>query len=109
MADYHIDDPEVINRIVKAISGEDKGIEQEAHDLVYGQRNQDYGPPTVDFTRTGKIWGAMLGIDPISPEMIALMMAALKISRLCQTPDHYDSRVDTIGYVLTLDRVIRNV
>ena len=89
------------------------GIEKIAHSLVYGKRNQDYGPPTKDFTRTGKIWGAMLEDwepgTPISPEMVALMMAALKVSRLCETPDHFDSRVDTIGYVLTLDRVIRNV
>jgi hypothetical protein len=85
------------------------GIEQEAHEMVYGARNENYGKPTIDFTRTGRIWGAMLGIDDITPEMVAIMMTGLKLSRLCQTPDHRDSRVDVIGYALTLDRVIRDV
>jgi len=37
------------------------------------------------------------------------MMMALKICRLSESPDHYDSRVDVIGYALTLDRVIRGI
>lgn len=85
-----------------------EGIADTAKRLVWGDRNQDYGPPTTDFTRTGRLWGALLDRDPIPPEMVAIMMAGLKLSRLAQTPGHLDSRVDTIGYMLTLDRVIND-
>lgn len=88
---------------------EHEGIEQAARRLVRGDRNADYGPPTTDFSRTGRVWAALLGLEqPITPEMVALMMMGLKLSRLAQTPDHRDSRVDVIGYALTLDWVLED-
>lgn len=76
-----------------------------AHNLVSGARGADYGHPLEDFTRTGKLWAAVLGIEEVTPEQVALCMAQVKISRLCQTPTHRDSIVDIAGYAETLDMI----
>ena len=85
-----------------------EGIEQEARRLVYGERAKTYGHPRGDFDRVAGMWAAMLGI-PIDAERVALMMVAFKLARLAATPEHRDSQVDVIGYVLALDRLLRSV
>jgi hypothetical protein len=42
----------------------------------------------------------------VSAEQVALCMMLVKISRLCQTPDHLDSVVDIAGYSRTYEMVI---
>jgi uncharacterized protein DUF6378/uncharacterized protein DUF4406 len=76
-------------------------ILEEAQRLVYGPRQASYGHPFDDFSRTGRIWGAILGIPDVSPEKVALCMAGLKVSRLVETPAHHDSNVDLAGYAGT--------
>lgn len=76
-------------------------ILEEAQRLVYGPRQASYGHPFDDFSRTGRLWGAILGIEDISPEKVALCMAALKASRLVESPSHHDSQVDLAGYAGT--------
>lgn len=76
----------------------------EADRLVSGDRQADYGHPIEDFTRTGRMWGAILGGPDVSPDKVALMMVALKISRECHKPKR-DNRVDGCGYFKTLDMV----
>lgn len=76
-----------------------------AHRLVHGDRGEDYGHPMDDFTRTGRIWSAILGLDEVTPEQVALCMIAVKISRLCNTPDHRDSIIDIAGYAETHDMI----
>lgn len=73
---------------------------EEAERLVYGDRQKEYGHPIEDFTRTGRMWGAILGIPDIPPENVARMMRCLKISRQVHKPKR-DNLVDEIGYVLT--------
>ena len=80
-------------------------ITQEADRLVNGPRQASYGHPLDDFTRTGKLWGAILGTDPIAPELVGLCLAAVKISRECNAPKR-DNRVDLAGYAATVDLVI---
>jgi hypothetical protein len=70
-----------------------------AKGLITGDRHQIYGDAGEDFTRTGRMWAAILGLERVSAEQVALCMAAVKIGRLCQTPDHRDSWVDACGYL----------
>lgn len=78
----------------------------EAHRLVHGPRNEDYGPPNEDFTRAGRMWGAILGIDDVPPEHVGLCMIALKIAREVHRPKH-DNRVDIAGYAEAVDSIHR--
>ena len=54
-------------------------ILEEAQRLVHGNRGADYGHPIEDYTRTGRLWGALLGIPDIDPRICCLMMAAMKL------------------------------
>lgn len=72
-------------------------ILEEAQRLVHGDRGADYGRPIHDYTRTGRMWGAILGIPDIDPRIACLMMAAVKISR--EVNKHKaDNLVDLAGY-----------
>ena len=73
--------------------------------IVAGDRNSVYGPPYDDFGRICRMWAAILGVPEVPPETVALMMCALKIGRLCQTPGHEDSIVDLAGYTRTYELV----
>jgi hypothetical protein len=70
---------------------------QEAQRLVHGDRGAAYGHPIDDYTRTGRIWGAIQGVPDIDPRICCLMMAAVKISREVNAPKR-DNRVDLAGY-----------
>jgi hypothetical protein len=76
----------------------------EADRLVSGDRQSDYGHPSDDFTRTGRMWGAILGTGDVPPDRVALCMVALKISRECNKPKR-DNRVDGVGYWKTLQLI----
>lgn len=73
----------------------------EALEIVHGARQDAYGHPIEDFTRTGRIWGAILGVPDIDPALVGLCMAGVKISREVNKPKH-DNRVDMAGYVETV-------
>jgi len=84
--------------------GDTETILEEAARLVDGPRQQAYGYPIVDFTRTGRIWGAMLGIPDVLPRTVALMMVAVKLSREMNLPSR-DNLVDIAGYARTAEMV----
>lgn len=69
---------------------------EEAQRLVHGQRNQDYGHPLDDYTRTAKMWSAILGFE-VTAEKAILCMCAVKISRQCNHPKR-DNMTDLAGY-----------
>jgi Domain of unknown function (DUF4406)/Domain of unknown function (DUF6378) len=89
-----------------------EGIETDARALVFGERDIQYGPPTLDFTCMGRKWAATLSahlqahVDDIPPEIVAVMLTDLKTTRQARTPEHRDSRVDAVGYQLCLDRIV---
>lgn len=73
-------------------------ILDEATELVYGDRQNDYGTPQDNFGRIAKGWSTILRQE-VTPAQVALCMAWLKIARLVQTPDHKDSFVDGAAYM----------
>jgi hypothetical protein len=79
-------------------------ILQEAQRLVHGDRGAAYGHPIEDYTRTGRMWGAILGTPDIDPRVCCLMMAAVKISRETNAPRR-DNRTDLAGYAECADMV----
>ena len=72
-------------------------ILEEAQRLVHGDRGDSYGHPIIDYGRTGRIWGAILGIPDIDPRLCCLMMAGVKISREVQGHKR-DNLTDLAGY-----------
>jgi len=76
-------------------------ILEEAQRLIFGDRQDAYGHPIEDFTRTGRMWGAILGIPDVSPDKVGLCMVALKLSRECHRPKR-DNLVDGAGYLGTV-------
>ena len=80
-----------------------ESILDEAKRIGHGDRGENYGHPFEDFSRTAKIWSAILGID-VTPEQVALCMIGLKISREVNRPKR-DNIVDGAGYFETLDMV----
>jgi hypothetical protein len=78
----------------------------EARDLITGDRNNQYGPPTQDFDRTAKLLNAMGYarvdaegvVQDILPSDVALIIAQVKVSRLMHSRRKRDSWVDLAGY-----------
>jgi hypothetical protein len=72
-------------------------ILQQAEQLITGDRNNQYGPPTQDFQRTAQMWEAYLGV-PVKAHDVAALMCLLKLSRIAWQPDKQDSWTDLAGY-----------
>lgn len=93
-------------------------ILQEAQRLVHGDRGAAYGHPIEDYTRTGRMWAAILDgwlrkqpgfedmppVPDVDPRIGTLMMAAVKISREVNAPKR-DNRTDLAGYAECCDMV----
>lgn len=79
-------------------------ILEEANKLVHGDRQADYGHPIDDFSRTAKMWSAILGCE-VTPVQVGLCMCAVKISRQVNRPKR-DNLVDLAGYAATVEMVI---
>ena len=80
-------------------------ILDEAKELIYGARQQSYGHPWLDFSRTAKIWEAIFD-HPITPEQVALCLIGVKISREVNAHKR-DTLVDIAGYAGTLELVVQ--
>jgi len=76
---------------------------EEADSLVCGQRGGSYGHPIEDFSRTAKLWGAILGI-PVTPQQVGLCMTQVKVSRECHAHKR-DNLVDIAGYAQTVQMI----
>lgn len=79
----------------------------EAEGLVNGDRNEDYGHPLDDFTKTAALWSVIAGVE-LSATQVALMMVALKISRQLHRPKR-DNLVDMAGYAETAQMVVDEI
>jgi len=85
---------------------ESEDILEEALRITRGDRNNDYGHPFDDFTKTAKMWSAILGVT-VGPEHVAMCMICIKLSRQCNSPKR-DNLVDGAGYFRTLDLVVNH-
>lgn len=75
--------------------------------ITNGDRAADYGPPKPDFLRLGKLWGALLGVPPIPPDKVGLMLVVLKVNR--EWHKHKaDNIVDIAGYANTVWMVVND-
>jgi hypothetical protein len=74
----------------------------EAKGLITGDRNNTYGDPIQDFRRTADSLNAYGYRGPdgrrLLPHDVAIIIMAVKISRLCWTPGKRDSWADIAGY-----------
>jgi len=69
-----------------------------ASSLINGDREKDYGSPKENFGNIAQRWSQVLGIT-VEPWQVCLMMADVKIARMCTTRKvHMDSLTDLIGY-----------
>ena len=65
---------------------------------VLDDRQKEYGSARKNFTAIGRMWGALLSVPDINPEIVALMFDAAKSVRLIANPEHKDSWLDKEGY-----------
>lgn len=89
-------------------------ILEEAHTVIYGDREATYGDPGKNLRNIAAYWTTYLrSKDLLGPEDqltyddVANMMVLLKIARLGNSPLHRDSMVDACGYLALADRVSR--
>ncbi|MBO5956712.1 MAG: hypothetical protein J6Q39_04080 [Bacteroidales bacterium] len=82
-----------------------KTIITQAAAIVEGARQLNYGSPEDNFARIAALWETYLinkqkphTVFTINPHDVAMMMVLMKIARLMNTPDHWDSIKDGIGY-----------
>lgn len=93
-------------QIEKAAEHTRASILNEAKRCVCGQREQDYGSPENNFRLIASLWEPYIrqrcvghGADVrIGPEDVAMLMALLKIARICSGTGTADSFVDLAGY-----------
>lgn len=68
----------------------------EALRITNGDRQNAYGPPDQDFTRTAAMWSAIKGVE-FSAREVAMFMIAMKLSRETHQCKR-DNWVDIAGY-----------
>ena len=66
--------------------------------LINGDRAVTHGDAHKMHNVIAEMWSAILGFS-VSPMRVALMMAALKLARASQNPDHADNWADAAGYI----------
>lgn len=82
----------------------------DADATVHGPRQHEYGDKLQNFSQIAMLWQGTLApiLQPnarITPELVALCMMQVKISRLAKTPDHKDSILDVAGYAICYDEL----
>jgi hypothetical protein len=80
----------------KLFKFQEETVCQEADRLVSHDRQDSYGHPFHDFSRTAKIWGAILDME-VTARQVGLCMMGVKISRHCNS-SRRDNMTDAAGY-----------
>ena len=79
-------------------------ILEEAHSIIYGDREKTYGHPAKNLLNIAKLWSIYLDKE-VTAQDVATMMVLLKIARLNNQSDHRDSLVDSVGYLALIERI----
>lgn len=75
-------------------------IMAEASCLLKDVRQKTYGDFWENHRRIGVMWGEMLRLEEaIVPEMVAIMMTIVKLSRIANDSTHTDNYIDAIAYI----------
>ena len=77
---------------------------EEAAKLIQGERNDSYGHPLDNHTRTAALWSAYLGTH-ITAEQVCWMNVLQKISRTCNGVYHHDNIVDVCGFAGNVEMI----
>ncbi len=80
-------------------------ILEEADRAVYGNRQEDYGSVSDNFSNIAKMWSVIIGKE-VTKEQVGLCMCAVKIARQIYKPKR-DNLVDLAGYAATLEKMER--
>lgn len=72
---------------------------REAAAIIAGDRNKQYGDPSVNFSRTAQIWSVIMGIE-FTEEDVAMMMVGIKVARYANKNSGFqaDTWRDIAGY-----------
>jgi hypothetical protein len=85
------------------------GILNTAKELIYGERENDYGHPAINLQKIAVVWSALLQHKlqaDITAQDVCGLMAALKLVRAAKDNwTHEDSIIDAAGYLGLLDRI----
>ena len=71
-------------------------ILQTANDLVFGERNDNYGDPADDYAKVATLWSTFLS-HKITPREAAICMMLIKVSREGHV-HKLDNLIDMAGY-----------
>ena len=90
-------------------AGEPRSILDEAREIIHGDREQTHGKPDRNLRAIADIWTAILGSslkddEHVTPQLVCLMMAGLKLARAANRPSHREHAVDTVGYMALMER-----
>ena len=83
---------------------------EEAMDLIYGDRQDAYGPVTASFQRIAELWTVVLGAV-VTADQVALCLIQLKIARALNDTNmsraiKRDTIVDISGYAGCLGKLL---
>lgn len=83
-----------------------QSLASEAHDIIYGDREQTYGAPDKNIQCIADFWTAYIkGKEVLTVDDVCNMMNLLKVARSKSNPEHRDNDLDSIGYILLKERI----
>jgi len=98
-------------------SSADLTVIEEAQALIYGGREQDYGPPTQSFDSIARLWTAYIETKrrqgstlevTLDATDVAHMMVLLKVSRGQTGGYKRDTYADIAGYAGCVERIVED-
>lgn len=110
--------PDEVSSSSDAVITVRRTILEEAGELVYGDREDDYGHPKFNFQTIADLFNAyidgklrtcpddQLGEPLLTPEDVASMMILVKMSRMVSGRYKRDTVVDIAGYAAVIERLM---